>query len=752
MHILILSWRDIKNPLSGGAESFLHELSKRIIKKGHKVTLFSSSFSNAKSKETIDGVTIYRKGNPWTVHLQAFLWYKKKPKNAFDLIIDNFHAIPFFTPLYASEPVIGMIHEVANELWFAETFFPASLIGYLTEPLFFLFYRRQHFIVASSSTTQDLTKMGHSKEKITEFFQGIDMKPVNKIPRKTKFPLLISLSRLSPTKRIEHTILAHSQVTKKIPNAQLWIAGSGKQNYLNKLKKLVKKLKLQNNIKFIGHISGKQKINLLKKAWIIVGASIREGWGLAITEAAAFGTPAVTYDIPGFRNSIQHNKTGILITTQSPEALAKNITKLIRNHKKRNRLAKNAIRSAKGRTRSKTVNQLLPLMLQISGEKKLLPTKRLHILIISWRDLKSPAAGGAEILTHEIARRLVDSNHKVTILSPVFPGASNEEVVNGVTILRPSFFYATHLIAYLNWPRFLLNAAAIYRSQLSNSVDIVIDQVHGLPSFTPLYINKPIILFPLEVADNIWLTEIPFPGNIVGWFIERVYLRLFRKLPFITISPSTAKDLHHHGIKKVKVITPGVATPPKSTPKKAQVPTFICLGRITKMKRLEDTILAFAKILQYHPNSQLHIVGKGSKEYQDQLTQLASDLNILNNVTFHGFVPEKRKYELLSQSWALLSTSLREGWGLNVIEATSVGTPTIAYNVPGISDSVISNKTGILTKTNTPEKLAALMRKFITQKSLRKTLSKKSKVHSKQFTWDKTTDQFLKAVQNNLTI
>ncbi len=569
MHILILSWRDTKNPLAGGAESFLHELSKRLVKIGHRVTLFSSIFKGGKSREILDGVTLIRRGNQWTVHLKAYQWYKALPRKTFDLIIDNFHALPFFTPLYVKTPTIGVVHEITRELWFAESFFPISLIGYLLEPLFFRLYRKKHFLVASESTKSDLVSLGHPENQITVFFETITLEPIRKFPKKAKQPLLICLSRLSPTKRFEHAIIAMAEIVKKVPKAKLVIAGYGKTKYLQKLNTIVSRYHLEQHVRFLGFISEKRKKNLLKKSWLILGTSIREGWGLAITEAGACATPAVTYDVPGFRDSVINGKTGIRVSPANPQALAKTVTNLIKDHKQRLKLTTAALQMAKGRNPDKTLKQLLPLFLREAGEKTERTKKtRLHILITSWRDIKSPAAGGAEVLTHEISKRLVALGHQVTILSPIFPGARNIETLNGVLILRPSFFYATQPIAYLNWPRFLVNAAATYRAQLKNKVDIIIDQVHGLPSFTPLYASKPVILFPLEVANEIWLTEIPFPGNILGWLIERLYLFLFRNFPFLTISPSTAKDLKSFGINKIKIIKPGVSPPPNKLPNK----------------------------------------------------------------------------------------------------------------------------------------------------------------------------------------
>jgi len=95
MHILILNWRDIKNPWAGGAEVVTHEHAKRWVKAGLKVTQFSSMFKGAKKEENVDGVNIIRGGGPYTVYYSAYKHYNSYFKGKFDLVIDEVNTIPF---------------------------------------------------------------------------------------------------------------------------------------------------------------------------------------------------------------------------------------------------------------------------------------------------------------------------------------------------------------------------------------------------------------------------------------------------------------------------------------------------------------------------------------------------------------------------------------------------------------------------------------------------------------------------------
>ena len=127
MTILILNWRDIRHPLSGGAEISLHEQAKYWRDQGNKIIWFASSFNGAKNEEVIDGIKVLRKGSHFTVHIWAFLFYHWKKFDRFDIVIDSFHFLPFFTPLYiSSSKIIGLINEVAGKVWFANLWYPLA--------------------------------------------------------------------------------------------------------------------------------------------------------------------------------------------------------------------------------------------------------------------------------------------------------------------------------------------------------------------------------------------------------------------------------------------------------------------------------------------------------------------------------------------------------------------------------------------------------------------------------------------------
>lgn len=364
----------------------------------------------------------------------------------------------------------------------------------------------------------------------------------------------------------------------------------------------------------------------------------------------------------------------------------------------------------------------------------------MKILIFSWRDIKHPAKGGAEILTLELAKRWVRKGHPVTLVSASFPGAKKQETIAGVKIFRPAEF----LYSARKYLIYLYQTAKFYRKNLAGKYDLIIDQAHGLPLFTPLYARQEIVLFPLEVAKEIWFSEVHFPFSLIGYLLEQAYIRFFRHLPFLTISPSTAKELKKMGVKNVFTITPGVNPIPLSKlPAKNKFPLLISLGRITPMKRIENTIQAFRLLHKEFPIIKLVVIGHGQPKYLEKLKNLCQNMAIEDRISFTGFISEEEKRKLLSQAWILVSSSSKEGWGLTVIEAAACGTPTVAYQVPGLVDSVKDQETGLLCQKNTPVELAKNIRKLLIKPSLRKLLSRNALDYSQNFSWDKTADEAL---------
>ena len=82
---------------------------------------------------------------------------------------------------------------------------------------------------------------------------------------------------------------------------------------------------------FLGRISEAEKLRLLRRAWALVFASPKEGWGITNLEAAACGTPVIASDSPGIRESVRDGETGFLVPHGDVDAMAASMTRVARD-------------------------------------------------------------------------------------------------------------------------------------------------------------------------------------------------------------------------------------------------------------------------------------------------------------------------------------------------------------------------------------------------------------------------------------
>lgn len=351
--ILFLNWKDITNPSAGGAEVLTDALASHLAQE-NDVTYFTSVYPNAQKKEQIHGYTVIRHGNIYTTYLHAFLWWHwnvlyGKP---YDLIIDQVHGIPFFSILYIHHPkILTLIHEVAGDLW--SNILP-RIIGNNIDTVWLFLYKNQQFITVSNSTKQELIsrQIKNSHIYIIQNFTDIRLATIPKKPLPTT---LIVLGRIAPVKRIEHAIHAFQEAKKNIPNLQLVIIGKVEhayQSYYQKIQDLV----LQNpDITLLENATEETKIDWLKKSYLLLMTSKKEGYGIAILEAGACGVPAIGYKVPGIQDAIIHMTTGVLVEEEIPHTVARQIYNLVHNSDQYKLLQHNVFAHATMRARKATL-------------------------------------------------------------------------------------------------------------------------------------------------------------------------------------------------------------------------------------------------------------------------------------------------------------------------------------------------------------------------------------------------------------
>lgn len=322
----------------GGAEVFTHENIKRWVKAGHEVTLFASEFPNCRPEEVVDGVKIVRAGGKYLVYWKAKKCYRKLfSKEGYDVVVDEINTRPFLTPKFVNngEKTIALIHQLAKEYWLYETTFPLSYIGYYyLEKMWLKNYFDVPTVTVSESTRQDLMDLGFQDVLVVP--EGLNFKPLNHVPEKENYPVVVYAGRLKRAKRPDHAIKAFAIVKENIPEAELWIIGDG---YFKKdLEKIA-----TSEVKFFGSVSNGERRELVKRAWILINPSVREGFGLNVVEANALGTPCVAYDVAGLRDSVKNGETGLLAESGSVDALADKIVMILKDDALRGRMSRDAL-------------------------------------------------------------------------------------------------------------------------------------------------------------------------------------------------------------------------------------------------------------------------------------------------------------------------------------------------------------------------------------------------------------------------
>jgi glycosyltransferase involved in cell wall biosynthesis len=342
MKILIFNWRDIKNPKAGGAEVYTHEITRRLVKKGHQVTLFTSSFVNSPNRENKDGVEIVRDGGRFGVYWKARKHYKRHFRNNFDVVVDQVNTMPFFTPLYVSEPKIALIFQLTGAVYLDVLPKPLGSIAAALEPYFFKAYSRSKVVVLSESVKEELVKLNFSSDNVTVVHPGIEHGDFG-LGDKSQTPSVLFLNRVVKYKNVDHLIRAFKAVKEKIPEARLVIAGCRGDSYEEGLKSMVKSLNMNSDVEFLPFSTGEKKKKLLQQAWIHVLPSTKEGWGISVLEAAACGTPSVAYNVAGLKNSVKNGVTGILVAHGDIEGLAGSMTQLLSDKTLREQFSSNCL-------------------------------------------------------------------------------------------------------------------------------------------------------------------------------------------------------------------------------------------------------------------------------------------------------------------------------------------------------------------------------------------------------------------------
>ncbi|MCZ7527331.1 MAG: glycosyltransferase family 4 protein [Acidimicrobiia bacterium] len=312
MRILICNWKDRAHPRAGGAEVWTHGVASALVTAGHTVTLACASVPGRPSVEHDDGVEIVRGGRERTgVHAHARRLYESRP-GRFDLVLDEVNTRPFGAVRWARDSrVVAMAHQVAREVWFYETPLPVALVGrYVLEPRWLRRYRDVLTFTDSESSRCSLEAYG--LRHVRPLPMGSDLGVPRSVP-KVRVPTFAWVGRLVPSKRPDHAVEAFRRAACSLGAVRLRIVGSGPME-------TALRRRAGGGVEILGRIPHHARDHVVGSAHALLVTSVREGWGLVVSEAAALGTPSIAYAVPGLVDSVA--ACGGRLVDPDPEALA----------------------------------------------------------------------------------------------------------------------------------------------------------------------------------------------------------------------------------------------------------------------------------------------------------------------------------------------------------------------------------------------------------------------------------------------
>jgi glycosyltransferase involved in cell wall biosynthesis len=350
----------------------------------------------------------------------------------------------------------------------------------------------------------------------------------------------------------------------------------------------------------------------------------------------------------------------------------------------------------------------------------------MRILWFNWRDIQNPEAGGAEVYTHEIMKRLSKRGYEMTLFTSRFRGCQLNENINGVDIIREGNKYTVYI------------EAKNYSKAYGHQYDLIIDEINTRPFLIPKFVKeRHVIALIHQLAREFWFYETKFPLNYIGYYyLEKKWLSNYKDIITLAPSNSTKTDLEELGFKRVFIVPNGLNVTALSRVKeKEATPIVVFIGRLKKAKLPDHALQAFSIIKREIHDAKMWIIGDGY--FREKLESFER-----KDVTFYGYISSEKKYDLLSRAHIILVPAVREGWGQVVTEANAMGTPAIGYDVPGIRDSIRHGKTGITVMEKTPTAMAQQAISLLRDSNRLSKYSKNSLEFSRRFSWDNSVNLF----------
>lgn len=371
----------------------------------------------------------------------------------------------------------------------------------------------------------------------------------------------------------------------------------------------------------------------------------------------------------------------------------------------------------------------------------------MRLLVVNWRCIKNPLAGGAEIYFQEIFSRLVRRGYEVTLLAERFAGSMPEETIDGIRIIRRGGKNTFNFTVYRHIDRLAESLAA----------DLVIDDLNKIPFYSPWFTRRPVLAILMHLFRGAIFRETLPPLAAYVWLAESIIPLAYRNCRFAVLSESSKADTVRLGIRpeRITVIPPGTDfdrfRPPTSAPDRSTtaVPVVLHVGRLKKYKATDHLLQASRLLLDKGVKHRVVIVGTGDD--LPRLRKIAAGLGLDATVEFTGFVSEEEKIAWYRRAAVLSENSVKEGWGLIVMEANGCGLPVVVADSPGLRDSSRDGVNGLVYPYGDIPALAERLERLLTDEALRQKLGEQAIKWAHQWTWDAAADQMAAVIEQAKT-
>ncbi|RIK08782.1 MAG: hypothetical protein DCC49_08480, partial [Acidobacteria bacterium] len=357
------------------------------------------------------------------------------------------------------------------------------------------------------------------------------------------------------------------------------------------------------------------------------------------------------------------------------------------------------------------------------------------ILVLCDRDWTHPEAGGAGLNLGSQVQRWLADGHGVRVLTVKYPGAPEFENHGDLEIYRRGGIFTVFA-----WTTIRLAIG------IASDVDVVLEVINGVPWFSRFMTGKPTVAMIHHVCSRQFDQEVPEPFRSVGKFLESTAMpRVYSRTPMITVSESSAEEIANLGMRRedITVIHNGLDPSAYATDAGlSEVPTLLYVGRLRKYKRVDLLIKLFARVVEFDPAVRLEIAGEGN--YRPQLEELARRLGVRDKVSFLGFISEDEKIAALARAWVSVTASDVEGWGLSVMEGAACSTPSVAFRLSGLAESVLHGRTGFLADNE--DEFVSYCLELLENEALRTEMGEQARLWASEFDWGRTADETIRVL------